>query len=191
MAVGEDLLDVGADFAAHRRAGGEERVVGRRACRPSFSRRITPVRVRVVRRGSAERVVHLRRREERAVRQVLQPAAAALVAHEQVELAVGPELQHAAVVIAVLAAALVVPGCPGTAMLSVCRERSLMRLRSNVSVEPFQTKRSTRLPEQRHVEHRAGVRAGAALRPADVDERRRREIRDASTMLRSRARSSS
>ncbi len=43
VTVREDLLDVGADLAAHRRAGGEERVV-RWGVPSSFSRRTTPVR---------------------------------------------------------------------------------------------------------------------------------------------------
>ena len=58
--------------------------------------------VGVVRGGAAEGVVHERRRQERAVRQVLHPAAAAQVAHEDVELAVRAEPDHAAVVVAVL-----------------------------------------------------------------------------------------
>ena len=53
----------------------------------------------------------------------------------------------------------------------------MMMLRSNVRVEPFQMKRSTRLPSSGTLAVDVGVGAGAALGPADVHLRRVREIR--------------
>src|SRR2546423_13423850 len=54
----------------------------------------------VVGRGPAKGVIHKWGGEKGSVRQVLQPAAAALIAHEEIELAVGSKSEHAAVVIA-------------------------------------------------------------------------------------------
>ena len=85
-AVGEQLLDVRADLAAHRRAGREERVVG--------GRRAVVVQahdharaVGVIGRRSAELIVR-DARAERPVDQVLRLAAAAGVADDRVQLAV-------------------------------------------------------------------------------------------------------
>ena len=61
MAVGEHLLDVRADLAAHRRTGGEERIVGRRGA-VAVEADDHAGQVCVVGRGAAERVVDLRRR---------------------------------------------------------------------------------------------------------------------------------
>ena len=134
--------------------------------------------MRVVRRRPAEGVVHERRGQERAVRQVLQPAAAALVAHEDVELAVGTESHHAAVVVAVLGVGVVGAGVAGHRRC--CRSAGSAAgsccCRTSAST-PFQMKRSTRLPSSGTSLDAAGVRAGAALGPADVDPRVRREVR--------------
>ena len=46
--------------------------------------------MRVIRSGAAKGVINLRCREERAIGQVLKPAAATLIAHEQIKLAIGP-----------------------------------------------------------------------------------------------------
>src|SRR5215217_1305211 len=75
-AVGENLLDVAADVAAHRGAGAEERVVLRGAAVAVEAEDHAGV-VRRVGLGPAELVVRLAAAEG-AVGQVLQMAAAAL-----------------------------------------------------------------------------------------------------------------
>ena len=102
MPVREDFLNIRADLAAHRGARGEERIVGGRGA-VGVEPQDHPREMGVIGRRSAERVVDERRREERAIRQVLHPAATSLIAEENVELAVRPEADHTAVVVTVLA----------------------------------------------------------------------------------------
>jgi hypothetical protein len=104
VTVREELLDVLADFALHRGAGGEERIVGRRRSVVVQPKHGTGD-VRIVRSGSTELVI----RHDGAgtggsgtTRQVLQVPAAAHVAHEHVQLSIAPERQDASIVIAAL-----------------------------------------------------------------------------------------
>ena len=102
MPVGEDLLDVGADLAADRCAGGEERVVGGRGA-IVLQPQDDAGEVGVVRLRAAELVVGHGRPGaggRRATRQVLQVAPPADVADEHVQLAVSAERQDPAVVVA-------------------------------------------------------------------------------------------
>ena len=104
MPVGEDLLDVGADLAADRCAGGEERVVGGRGA-VVVEPQDDAGEVGVVRLWAAELVVGHGRPGaggRRAARQVLQLAAPADVADEDVQLAVMAEADDPAVVVAAL-----------------------------------------------------------------------------------------
>ena len=116
-----------------RGAHGEEGVVRRRGA-VVVEPQDHPREVGVVGPGSAERVVHEAAAEKRAVRQVLHPSAAALVAHEDVELAVRPELDTPPLWLPFSSPDCWCPGAPGTATLSVCRDRKRIRFRSNVSV---------------------------------------------------------
>src|SRR3954447_23148643 len=100
MAVRVNLLDVGPDFAAHRRSGGKEWIVRWRGA-VSVQPHDHAGEMRVVGRGSAEGIVQHWWSEKRAVRQVLQPTAPAVVAHEDVELAVGTEAHHTAVMVGI------------------------------------------------------------------------------------------
>ena len=131
--------------------------------------------MRVVGRGPAESVVHLRRREERAVGEILEPPAASLVAHEEIELAVGAEFEHAAIVVG-LCRGVVRPRMSGHGDV-VCLQRAeldeIVRLGQCAAV-PQETVDA--IPRQRHVEDRARVCPGAAFSPPDVDRRIAREV---------------
>ena len=87
MAVREDFLDVGADVAAHLGADAEERVVRRRGAvrieAEDDARRMGRVRLWLT-----ELIIRLTA-AERTIGQVLQLAAAALIADLKIELAVG------------------------------------------------------------------------------------------------------
>ena len=138
VAVREHLLDVRTDLAAHGGAGGEERIVGRRAAivvQPQDD----AGEMGVVRRRTTEGVVHERGGFEGAVGQVLQPAAASLVAHEDVQLAVRTEADHAAVVVAVRAGVGGAGMAAGDEVVGLQRPQRDHGCRSNVSVVPFQT----------------------------------------------------
>ena len=104
VTVREDLLDVGTDLPADRRSSGEERVVGGGAAvvlQPQHD----AGEMGVVRLRAAELVVGNGRTGAgggRPTWQVLQLAATAHVTDEDVQLAVGAEGQHAAVMVAAL-----------------------------------------------------------------------------------------
>ena len=142
----------------------------------SFRRRITPGKVRVVGLRTTERVVDEGRRLKWPVRQILEPAAAALVAHEDVELAVRSESHHAAVVVARRV---------GVVRPRVSGNGDVVRLQraqhDDVAVErqrrPVPDEAVDAVAQQRHVGVDGRVRAGAALGPADVHARRRGEVR--------------
>ena len=106
MPYREDLLEVLARLAADRLANAEERVVGRRAA-VVVEAQDQAGQVRVVGFGSAELVVlepdrraKVRRTSASGRTAGSAAAAAAVVAHDHVELAVGTEADHAAVVVA-------------------------------------------------------------------------------------------
>src|SRR5262249_40566131 len=101
-AVGKDPLDVSADLAAHCCPCSEERVICLR--RPVVVQaEEAPGEVVVAGRGPAELIVRNRRTRadcSRPARQISHPAAPAVVADHNVELAIRPELDYAAVVVA-------------------------------------------------------------------------------------------
>ena len=102
-AVGEDLLDVGADFAADRSHRRDQNGLSAGVDPSSFSRRITPVKCALSASGPpnwSSATVGPRPGRGRPRGQVLQLAAAAVVAEHDVELAVRSEADDAAVVVA-------------------------------------------------------------------------------------------
>ena len=175
MAVGVDFLDIGTDFATHRRADCEEWIVG--GC---GAVRVEPQddarEMGVVRLRSPERVVDDRWRQERPVRQVLQPPSAALVAHEDIELAVRPEPHHAAVVVAVLVRVVRawMAGNRNVVGLAGAQQDEILRQRQRRAIPD---EAIDAVAEQRHVGHPRAIRARAALRPTNEHVRSRREVR--------------
>ena len=169
MSVREDLLDVRADLTGDACAGGEERVIRRRG-----PVRIQPENdsgeVRVIRLRAAKLIVGLSR-PERSVGQVLQLAAPADVADEDVELAIGSKCQHAAIM---------VPSAGGW-----CRLRGKRRLeRAQHDQIPIERQRRSipvvpvnPVAKQRCLGEDVGVAAGRALGPIEIDAGIAREIR--------------
>ena len=175
VAVGENLLDVGSDFAAHCGTGGEERVVGRGGT-VIVQSQDDAGKMGVVGGRSAECVVDKRIRKKRAVGQILEPAAPALVAHEQVEFAVGTKPQHAAVVIPILGR---VAGARmsghGNIVGLAGAQLDQVPVENQVGAVPDVT--IDAVAEQRHLGDDGAVRTCAALRPAHINEWRRRKVR--------------
>ena len=97
-AVGEDLAEVRGRLRRATRSAARQNGLSRGVEPSSFRRSTTPVRCASSGCGPAELVVVARRRG--ALGQVLQPAATALVADDDVQLAVGAEANDAAVVVA-------------------------------------------------------------------------------------------
>jgi hypothetical protein len=128
----EIFCDVLADVAAHRGARVEERVRLRRRS-VGVQAQDHARQVGVVGLGPAEPVV-VDAGAEGADREVLELPAAAGVADLDVQLPVARDAEDAAVAV------------PAQRPASAWNDRSLIRFMSNVSVEPFQTYRSMRLP---------------------------------------------
>ena len=112
-AVGEHLAQVRGDFAAHPLGGAPERIVPRRRSVVVQPQHDAASDAR--RRGPGRRTGRRRRGRGRPLREVLQPAAASDVAHDDIELVVGTEANHAAVVVAarVLRGVVLVAVAPG------------------------------------------------------------------------------
>jgi hypothetical protein len=164
QAVGEQPLDVRADFAGHRAAGPEERVVARSGAvvvEPHDHAR--PVGVVGLR--PAELVVG-DAGAERPVDQVLQLAAATRVTDDRIELAVGPEAQHAPVVVA------------SQRLIRVRLERAELQ-DAAVELERLAVPLETVDPvaHQPHAVECVGVGSRPALAPEQVDEAVAAELR--------------
>ena len=131
--------------------------------------------MRVVRLRPAAGIVDEGLGLERAVRKILQPAAAPLIAHEDVERSIRPESHDSAVVVPrrIVVVRSRVSGDWEVVGLQRAHfdDVSIEGERRAIPDEPIHT-----VAEERDVEDRIRVGSGAALSPSNVHPRRRRKV---------------